>query len=221
MERIFTYPAIIQAQAERRGDAPYLVWKLDGEEPASLSYRAYADACAAVATWLKDSGIRPGHRVALALENSPEMVVAYGAVTSMGAIAVPINPTLSLPEMAFILQDVEASAFIGAPDRAEALAAHGDVASVERWLTPDVLWRRVASGGEGAPDALKGEIPVAFVRIDESADPAAVQAELEALCREELAPYKRPRRYHFVDAFPKTSTGKVLRRELRQMTAAR
>ncbi|WP_328702092.1 AMP-binding enzyme [Alicyclobacillus fructus] len=38
-------------------------------------------------------------------------------------------------------------------------------------------------------------------------------------CRAELAPYKRPRRYYFVDSFPKTSTGKVLRRELRQMAA--
>ena len=71
----------------------------------------------------------------------------------------------------------------------------------------------------GAPDALKGEMPVAFVRLEPSANPDAVQAELESLCRKKLAPYKRPRRYRFVDDFPKTSTGKVLRRELRAQAA--
>ena len=145
MERTFTYPAIIEAQAERMGQAPYLVWKIDHDPPTTLSYEAYAKACGGVAAWLRDVGIRPGHRVALALENSPEIVVAYGAVTSMGAIAVPINPTLSAPEMAFILDDVEASAFIGVPGLAEGLRAHGEIASVKRWLTAEELWQHVAS----------------------------------------------------------------------------
>jgi benzoate-CoA ligase family protein len=55
--------------------------------------------------------------------------------------------------------------------------------------------------------------PVAYV----VAVPAAVVdvAELEALCRSELAGFKRPRRYEVVSELPKTATGKIQRFKLR------
>ncbi|MGA9846766.1 MAG: hypothetical protein WBQ45_03900 [Roseiarcus sp.] len=40
-----------------------------------------------------------------------------------------------------------------------------------------------------------------------------------ALCRAELAAYKAPRAIQFVADLPKTSTGKIMRRELRKMDA--
>jgi acyl-coenzyme A synthetase/AMP-(fatty) acid ligase len=42
------------------------------------------------------------------------------------------------------------------------------------------------------------------------------EAELEVLCKAELAGFKRPRRYRVVDALPKTVTGKIQRFVLRQ-----
>ncbi len=42
------------------------------------------------------------------------------------------------------------------------------------------------------------------------------EAELEILCKAELAGFKRPRRYQVVDALPKTATGKIQRFVLRQ-----
>jgi long-chain acyl-CoA synthetase len=39
--------------------------------------------------------------------------------------------------------------------------------------------------------------------------------ELIAYCRERLAAYKYPRQIEIVDAIPKTATGKILRRQLR------
>jgi acyl-CoA synthetase (AMP-forming)/AMP-acid ligase II len=41
-------------------------------------------------------------------------------------------------------------------------------------------------------------------------------AELDAFCNENIARFKRPKRYLFVDALPKSNYGKVLKRELRQ-----
>jgi long-chain acyl-CoA synthetase len=41
------------------------------------------------------------------------------------------------------------------------------------------------------------------------------EGELDALCLEHIARYKRPKRYRFVDALPRNSTGKVLKTELR------
>jgi len=39
--------------------------------------------------------------------------------------------------------------------------------------------------------------------------------ELVAFCREEMAAYKVPRAVHILDEIPKTTSGKILRRELR------
>jgi benzoate-CoA ligase family protein len=57
--------------------------------------------------------------------------------------------------------------------------------------------------------------PVAYV----VAVPDAVVdvAELEALCKSELAGYKRPRRYEVVTELPKTATGKIQRFKLRSV----
>ena len=41
------------------------------------------------------------------------------------------------------------------------------------------------------------------------------QVALQAHCRERLAGYKRPNRYEFVEALPKTATGKIQRFKLR------
>ena len=59
------------------------------------------------------------------------------------------------------------------------------------------------------PDAEWGEVVVAF--IVGAVEPAALDAHL----LERIARFKRPKRYLFVDALPKNSYGKVLKRELR------
>ena len=70
----------------------------------------------------------------------------------------------------------------------------------------------------GVPHAEHGEEVMAFVLRKPGADVTA--AELVAWAREAMAAYKYPRVVEFVDAFPMTSTGKVLKRELRARVAA-
>jgi acyl-CoA synthetase (AMP-forming)/AMP-acid ligase II len=66
----------------------------------------------------------------------------------------------------------------------------------------------------GAPHADWGEEVVAFVVV---APGAGVTAEdLDRLCLDHIARYKRPRRYVFVDELPKNNYGKVLKTELRE-----
>src|SRR5450631_1932149 len=63
----------------------------------------------------------------------------------------------------------------------------------------------------GLADERWGKIVAAFVRRRESVD----HAELDAFCRTSgLANFKRPRRYVFVEAIPKSPVGKLLRRKL-------
>ena len=64
----------------------------------------------------------------------------------------------------------------------------------------------------GVPDDRLGEVPVAFV-VEAS---AVSDAELEAVCRQHLAPYKVPVRFERVDALPRNEAGKVLKRELQR-----
>jgi long-chain acyl-CoA synthetase len=71
--------------------------------------------------------------------------------------------------------------------------------------------REVAVIGE--PDREWGEALVAIVVLRDGAAPD--EAALEAICLENLARFKRPKRYVFVDELPKNAAGKVLKRELR------
>jgi long-chain acyl-CoA synthetase len=66
----------------------------------------------------------------------------------------------------------------------------------------------------GIPDALKGEIAKAVVVWRSGR--AATDAELDAHCRAHLAAYKVPRAYEAVEELPKSASGKILKRALRQ-----
>jgi len=61
----------------------------------------------------------------------------------------------------------------------------------------------------GMADEVRGEIPVAFIVGDADA------AELERVCREQLASFKVPRRFVQVDSIPRTALGKVQKHLLR------
>jgi len=65
------------------------------------------------------------------------------------------------------------------------------------------------------------EVPVAFViPAPGDHDPAAVEVEVIALCRDNLAGFKVPRAVYFVDAFPLGTLDKVLKNKLREMADA-
>jgi len=71
-------------------------------------------------------------------------------------------------------------------------------------------------GVVGRADACAGEIPVAFVALrDGFATGRKLEEELCAFVADRLTHYKQPRQVLFVDAVPKSASGKILRRELR------
>ena len=65
----------------------------------------------------------------------------------------------------------------------------------------------------GRPHPEWGEEVVAFV-VSKAGIP---KAELENLCLENIARFKRPRDYRFVESLPKNNYGKVLKTELRKL----
>jgi 2-aminobenzoate-CoA ligase len=95
---------------------------------------------------------------------------------------------------------------IAGPEVEEALLAHPDVAEC---------------GVVGAPDEVRGQVVKAYVVVaaDAHGDDAKI-AELQDFVKQRIAPYKYPRAIEFVDALPKTATGKLQRFRLRQMAEA-
>jgi long-chain acyl-CoA synthetase len=67
----------------------------------------------------------------------------------------------------------------------------------------------------GRPDPEWGEVVVAYVVGD------APRPELDALCLDSIARFKRPKDYVFVDALPKNNYGKILKTELRRIDGRR
>ncbi|UGQ11432.1 acyl--CoA ligase [Yinghuangia sp. ASG 101] len=62
----------------------------------------------------------------------------------------------------------------------------------------------------GVADDRLGEVPWAFVVLHPGADATDTDTELDALCREHVAPYKVPVRFTRLDALPRNDIGKVL-----------
>jgi long-chain acyl-CoA synthetase len=82
----------------------------------------------------------------------------------------------------------------------EVLLRHPDIAEVS------VIGRRHPEWGE---------VVVAFVVAKPGTTPS--EAELDALCLEHIARFKRPKAYRFVADLPKNNYGKVLKTELREL----
>jgi long-chain acyl-CoA synthetase len=85
----------------------------------------------------------------------------------------------------------------------------------------DVLYQHPAvreTGVVGVPDSYRGETVKAFVSLKAGA--GVEPEELIAFCKERMAAYKYPRQVEIVDEIPKTVTGKVLRRELRNQASS-
>jgi 2-aminobenzoate-CoA ligase len=92
---------------------------------------------------------------------------------------------------------------IAGPEVEEALLAHPDVAEC---------------GVVGAPDEARGQVVKAFVVLVSGAVPDAAKArELQEFAKRQIAPYKYPRAVEFVDALPRTATGKLQRFQLRRV----
>ncbi len=83
-----TLPAAFRWQAARVPDRPFLAFVGEKE----LTYRDTEKSMESVMAFLEQAGIGKGDRVAILGNNSPRWVIAYLAIASLGAVAVPLLP---------------------------------------------------------------------------------------------------------------------------------
>ncbi len=98
---------LVQAlQAGREhGDKPFMKW-----QDQSYSFSEFFEVADKLAAGLqKDLSIRSGDRVAIAMRNRPEWMIAFLAAVQAGAIPVPVNSWSSADELMYAINDCEAS----------------------------------------------------------------------------------------------------------------
>jgi acyl-CoA synthetase (AMP-forming)/AMP-acid ligase II len=86
-----------------------------------------------------------------------------------------------------------------------------------------IMYRHPAIGEVGVvgvPDPYRGEDVMAFIVLRPDAKGKVTEQQIVDWCRKEMSVYKAPRTVRFVDVLPKTGSGKILKRALRETAQA-
>ncbi len=117
--RVFEHaPASLRAvfdTGRERGEDICLVY--EDERWSFAQVMAKIDAFAALL--VERYGIAPGDRVAIGMRNYPEWIVAFAAITSIGAVAVCLNAWWTGEELEYGLEDSGATLLVADRERAE------------------------------------------------------------------------------------------------------
>ncbi|MEO1635975.1 MAG: amino acid adenylation domain-containing protein, partial [Cyanobacteria bacterium J06631_9] len=114
---------LIEAQAEKTPDAialsldPILANSVFSQFslPEQLwTYQQLNQQANQLAHYLTDQGIQPGDRIALALNRSPELVIALLAVLKLGGTYIPLDPTHPASRLKYVLQDAQVTLILEA-----------------------------------------------------------------------------------------------------------
>ncbi|MBV9231057.1 MAG: acyl--CoA ligase [Chloroflexi bacterium] len=110
----------------------------------SLTYRELNSLVNIFANALLDLGIRKGQMVCLLMTNRPEFVISWHAITRIGAVASPMNPSYKEREVAYQLSNSEAVAVV---------VQHNLLPLIEavRSETPDLKHVIVVGSGQQTP----------------------------------------------------------------------
>ena len=112
-------PVSLRAMFEATAsDLPFLSY---GDERLSFA-QAWAASARIAQVLVRDCGVQHGDRVAIAMRNYPEWLLAFTAITSIGAVAVAINAHWQAEELAYGLADCGAKAIFADQERLDRLA---------------------------------------------------------------------------------------------------
>lgn len=107
-----TIPEMFIKTCKKYGNVkPVYKFKRDGKY-VGLSYNGLKENVENFAIGLKDLGIKAGDRVGIVSENRIEWIVADFAISGIGAVDVPIFPTLTTKQEEYIYNDCQAAAII-------------------------------------------------------------------------------------------------------------
>ena len=91
---------MLERAADRYGAQVAMIARRPSGEQTQTTYRELRDRAHRAALLLATRAIKPGDRVLLIGENSPDWVLGYFAILCAGAIAVPLDQLISVEELA-------------------------------------------------------------------------------------------------------------------------
>jgi crotonobetaine/carnitine-CoA ligase len=134
-------PWLLDARAAMYADRTFIAWEpLEGDRDV-YSYARFAAEVERVAAGLRARGVRQGDTVIIHLENCPEFLLSWFALTRIGAVAVCTNTRSSVDELTYFGEHSGATAAITQPKLADAL---------DRAL-PGLRWLVVTDSDGGEP----------------------------------------------------------------------
>ena len=89
-------------------DDPFL-YLIDGK---TITYRQFLAASGRIANTLVGKGLEPGDCVAIQVEKSPEMLNIYAACAQAGLVFLPLNPSYTVDELKYFIENSEARLII-------------------------------------------------------------------------------------------------------------
>ena len=104
-ENVLTFTQMLRESANKFGKLVALRMKDSSEKYKEISYSSFYDSLGKIGSFLIDSGIKHGDRVALFCENRPQWPMVYFGTTNIGAIIVPLDPKLESEELYNLLSD--------------------------------------------------------------------------------------------------------------------
>lgn len=113
--------ASLVAAAAKRRDAVALNYY-----GAEISYGTLVAEVERMARGLIKRGVAPGDRVLLCLQNSPQYVISYYAVSAAGAVVVPVNPMNREDEIAYLVEDTGAAAIVAGAEKWDDIGASAE-----------------------------------------------------------------------------------------------
>src|SRR5437588_10103181 len=97
----FDIAELLRRRAATRAGHPFLIWEPFDSDGERLTYAEFERRVRRCAAGMSARGIRPGDPVLIHLENCPELLVAWFACASIGAIAVTTNARAAAEELAY------------------------------------------------------------------------------------------------------------------------
>jgi long-chain acyl-CoA synthetase len=118
-ENKLTFPALFQESVRKYGDAGFLSFV--GETP--ITYSAAHDKVNELMDLFRKQGVARGDKIAILGANMPNWGISYLAITSLGAVVVPLLPDFSRVEVNNILEHCGAKGIVVSEKQQEKIAA--------------------------------------------------------------------------------------------------
>jgi crotonobetaine/carnitine-CoA ligase len=139
-------PWLLAHWAERRPEHPVLIWDPPSGESRTWTYSRLLEDTRRLASGLTSRGVAKGDKVLIHADNCPELVLAWLACATVGAVGVTTNTKSVGAELTYFIDKAQCVAAVTQPKFAAMVAEAG----------PSLKWIAVTGDDESEPVDLTG-----------------------------------------------------------------